>query len=108
VRTTGDLIKELLDEAPKFYVLMLVLRFKGSNIRIDAHDPDALSKLDAAVEAGGEPIGVLAVDSRKGKLRLRGRLLQEHTGDEYLEEFMTHLIRAIVQEVKATPTTWIQ
>ena len=61
MRTTADLIKELVDESRKFVSLNLVVGFETECKMINAKETDALQRLNKLVKAGGEPIGFIGV-----------------------------------------------
>jgi hypothetical protein len=67
MRTTSDLIAELDQESPKFFVTAIAVGFKTETKFVSSSDSNRQKKLDDLVHAGGEPVGLIgiAVDSEK-------------------------------------------
>jgi hypothetical protein len=61
-RCAFDLIAELDKAGPKHRVVALAVAFENSSVLIYADDPDRLRFLNEAIEAGGYPAGLIAID----------------------------------------------
>jgi hypothetical protein len=91
MRSTEELIQELDREAGNFTHCGLVIGFESSTIYIWGHDPNRQRALDEAVDAGGEPIGVLGCDMRDGLLSVQVRALEEHAHEDSVAEYLHKL-----------------
>ena len=82
-RTTVDLIEELDHEAGNFTRAALAVGFEHTTIYVFATDDERLDKLNRAVEAGGEPIGLVGWDMHHSLLTVQARPLEEYAGEDW-------------------------
>jgi hypothetical protein len=73
IRTTAELVAELEAEGPKFDAVFLAIGFDESATLIFANEPNKLAKLNRAVELGGEPAGLIAIQKEGNKVRVSSR-----------------------------------
>jgi hypothetical protein len=112
-RTTKDLIDEMVAEAEKFnFGVLLAVGFEASTVFIRNDDDERLNKLNEAVGAGGEPVGLIGITRDGDSLTVFSRLLAEHAGEEWATTYMEALLGAskialeLGQEVRRQ-TGWI-
>jgi homoaconitase/3-isopropylmalate dehydratase large subunit len=84
IRSALDLIVELEEEAKSHWHVSMVAGFEDSTIFIHANDENRLALLNSAIEVGGVPVGLIAVDQSESDPVLRVRAYFEH---QELEEF---------------------
>lgn len=87
-RTTVDLIEELEGEKSNFTNAALAVGFQSTTIFIFATEADKLDKLNLAVKAGGEPVGLLGIDMHNGLLSIQQRPLQEYAEEEWVKPYL--------------------
>jgi hypothetical protein len=92
-RTTKDLIAEMDTEAQKFnFGVLLAVGFEASSVFIQSDDDERHTKLNEAVYAGGEPIGLIGINRDGDGLTVFSKLLTEHAGDEWACKYMEKVI----------------
>lgn len=85
LRSTVDLIEELKIEGQQHSTVHLVIGFESTSIMIDSEldAEEANSQLVDAIQQGGIPIGLIAVDSTiedgKQSIIVRSRIFPEHS-----------------------------
>ena len=104
-RSTLDLISELDAEKAKFFCVALAVGFEKNTTFVWASEMDRLEKLNEAVAAGGEPVGLIGVvqssaDLGHGELAFYTRLLAEHAGKEWAEEYLGVLVEEVATLLK--------
>jgi hypothetical protein len=60
--------------------------------------PLTLEKLNALVEGGGEPVGMIAVTLKDGAGRFCTRPLREYQGEEWAEKYLKQLMSTVAEE----------
>jgi|GEM_PF-2425830 len=115
-RTAADLIAELNAEAQNFQLVALCVGFANSTTFVFSNDPQRLGKLHDAMLAGGEPIGLVALNQTEDKsptqkgtftqvneFRLFTRPLEEYAGDDwavsYLEDLSGRIRQAFIDHI---------
>jgi hypothetical protein len=92
MRTTIDLIKELLKESEGAVSCALVIWFENAHapefVSCDhsAADLIALGKLQSLLVEGGEPLGIIRVVRHQAILTIESRPLTEHADDPKIEK----------------------
>jgi len=99
-RTTIDLIEELEAEKNSFTNVALAIGFESTTIFIFATEADKLDKLNRAVEAGGEPVGLLGIDMHNGLLSIHQRPLQEYAEEEWVQTYLYTLASNLREKLK--------
>lgn len=100
MRTTLDLICELHKEAPKFDLLLLAVAGEDSTTLVSANDQEALSKLNEAIARGGQPIGMLGVNSGDGMVTFSRKVFAGYQGEEWADELLKKLGDAAVAKMR--------
>lgn len=93
MRTTVDLVKELNDEASKFWVCAICVGFESSTTFVFSNQTDQLERLNDAVNHGGEPVGLIGMTKEEGVVTLCSKPLQEHAGEGWVESYLTKLLQ---------------
>jgi hypothetical protein len=62
MRSTPELIAELEEESSKHWYVTMAVAFENSTVFVKANDGDSLRSLNDAINAGGMPVGLIAVD----------------------------------------------
>jgi hypothetical protein len=101
MRTTIDLIHELEAEAQRFTGVALA-GFDKTTTFIFADDPKRLGKLNEAVEAGGQPVGMLAFNLEDGghRLQLFSRPIAECTEMPMVQNYLNSLTQTLREIIK--------
>jgi len=66
MRSTVDLIKELETESAQHFCCILPVAFENTSIMINPTDENRLQLLNAAIQQGGIPIGLIVADKVAG------------------------------------------
>jgi hypothetical protein len=94
-RSTSDLIVELEEESSRYALAVIAVAFFESgaamsggtmdveSIFIEATDLERQSRLEEAVESGGTPLGLIAMDSISPQAAITTRLFREYQGQEH-------------------------
>ena len=101
-RTTADLVAELYEAATDRSRAALVVGFDYRTEFVWANDPDALHVLNAHVQNGGDPLGVLTGDHDEGTTNVRARPLAEYEGEEWVEKYLITLLAEVRRSVAAS------
>lgn len=102
-RTTADLVAELHEAASDRSRAALVVGFDYRTEFVWANDPDALHVLNAHVQNGGDPLGVLTGDhDDEGTTNVRARPLAEYEGEEWVEKYLITLLAEVRRSVAAS------
>jgi hypothetical protein len=91
-RTTLDLIEELDAEAPKFTHVLLVVGFEHTTIFVMNGDANRLAVLNDAIEAGGNPTGLIGLKLHNGQATFYSRVLQEYAEEGWAIRYLHALI----------------
>ena len=98
-------------EAPKFGTLLLAVGFEDTTTFISSTDENRLGSLNAAVSAGGEPVGFIGTTLDGDRLTFQQRVLDEYAGEDWAKVYMGKLIALAAAVVKATDydsaTGWV-
>jgi hypothetical protein len=86
MRNTPELIHELEDEAKNHWYVAMIVGFESSTISVQAKDENRLATLNSAMQAGGIPIGLIAVDRTESELTILARVYPEHQDSEVFAE----------------------
>jgi len=100
MRSTADLIQELDGEAQKFDKICIVVGFENTTTFVFDRDEGRQSALDAAVEVGGEPVGLIGLKFNNGSATFHARPLQEYDGDPAMQEYLKALVSEVAQRLK--------
>lgn len=103
--STVDLIEEVEQIAAGEYVrhTTMVVTYSDRTEKVPFEGPEkALKALNAHVEAGGLPVGIIVFETEGHRARLRPRLLAEHAGNESLEKFLLTFVGRIIAGLLAT------
>jgi hypothetical protein len=90
-RTTEDLVNELREEAKGVKIAALIIGFEKETKYIFSNSLNPLDDLNALIEAGGEPVGIMCVITQKNKLNLRIRPLKEYADEEWIHTYLDKL-----------------
>lgn len=105
MRTTKDLIEELEAEKGKFFVVALAVGFERTTTFVFANEENRLEKLNAAVQVGGEPVGLIGLMNEGGnRATLYTRMLAEHAEDVPLKNYMRKLASSFGRAVEQSGT----
>ena len=78
MRSLDDLIAELEEESSKHWYVAIVVGFENSTVFVSMHDADRMRLLNDAVNAGGQPVGLILVDKSMEEseeaLRIMGKI----------------------------------
>src|SRR5688500_7249065 len=92
-RTTADLVAELHETASVHDHAALVVGFPDRTEFVWANDPDPLRSLNAHVERGGDPLGlVIGQNDDKGSTAVQARPLAEYDEAEWVEKYLIGLL----------------
>ena len=95
-RCAFDLIAELDRAGPKHRVVALAVAFENSSVLIYADDPDRLRFLNEAIEAGGYPAGLIAIDYDGRELVIMTNVFE---CDAAREEHYRAYLRRLAEEI---------
>lgn len=104
-RSAADLMKKLQEVAAAKHVqhTMLLIAYEDHVAKVPLGDPKETRKaLDAHVEAGGLPVGVIAFQVEGIRARVSPLLLPEHIGVEPLEKLLLSAQAEIKRGLLAT------
>ncbi len=101
MRTTLDLIKELAEEANNFTGVALAVGFEHTTTFIFANQAEPLKALNAAIEAGGYPIGFMGWDMNNGLLTVQVRPIAEVCEDPETGRFVQDHMKRLCASFKA-------
>jgi hypothetical protein len=83
MRSTKDLVDELHDSAPKASQVCIVVGFEKNCEMVWSTDPEPLQKLNRLVEAGGIPLGLIAMKmDEPGHMSFFYDVYEEHRVNE--------------------------
>lgn len=102
MRTTKELIEELHSVADCL-IVALVIGFENTTdfvFQSKGTKAEQVEKLNSAIKAGGEPIGLLAVKQGPESGGVVVRLFQEHKGNQGLMEYMHTLAASFVAQAE--------
>ena len=91
MRTTPELIQELEEEAKNFTMAAIAVGFESTTVFVFANDPNRLEKLNDAIRAGGEPVGLLAFNLFEGQLAVHSRPLAEYAEETWAPKYLHNL-----------------
>ena len=105
LRSTLDLIRELEDEAARFWVCAIVVGFESKSGFVwsyEGTERDRLNSLNQMVASGGEPMGMVGVikDERTETLTFASRLLAEYAGEPWAHDYLETLMETVVTLAK--------
>jgi hypothetical protein len=102
-RTTADLVAELHEAATDRSHAALVVGFDHRTEFVWANDPDALHVLNAHVQNGGDPLGlVTSHDDGDGSTNVRARPLAEYEDEEWVEKYLITLLAEVRRSAAAS------
>lgn len=90
-RSTVELIAELERESQNFDAVGIAVGFEKNASLIFADAADRLEKLNAALTAGGQAIGLIGVTWKGKTLTVFSRLFREYEGEEWAGKFLADL-----------------
>jgi hypothetical protein len=92
MRSAPELIAELEEAGSQFWLVQIVVGFENSTVFITASDANRLSLLQEAIDAGGQPIGMMAIDKSQGSLKILHTIYPENEEDaEWIEKYLENL-----------------
>ena len=92
-RTTADLVAELHETASVHDHAALVVGFPDRTEFVWANDPDPLRSLNAHVQSGGDPLGlVIGQNDDEGTTAVQARPLAEYDEAEWVEKYLIGLL----------------
>ena len=95
-RTTADLVDELRDTSSRNDFAALVIGFDDRTEFVWASDPNPLFALNAHVQNGGDPLGVVTSHAQgEGYRSVRARPLAEYDGAEWVEKYLIEVLAAV-------------
>jgi hypothetical protein len=110
-RTTADLVTELEFERAKFFVVALAVGFENDSVFIFGDDADKLEKLNAAIKAGGEPVGFIGIVKDDEACTIYARTLAEYAGDQEVSLYLNQLcenVKTLLQiEIAEKKEGWV-
>jgi hypothetical protein len=80
MRSTKDLLAEFNEEGTKHWVTLMVVSFEESSIMI--HPNSKQQEVNEAIQMGGQPIGLIAVDEAQNQLTIRTKTFPENADME--------------------------
>ena len=102
-RTTADLVAELHEAAVDRSHAALVVGFDHRTEFVWASDPDALHVLNAHVQNGGDPLGlVTSCYDGEGSTSVRAHPLAEYENDEWVEKYLITLLAEVRRSAAAS------
>jgi hypothetical protein len=90
VRTTGDVIEELILES-EGGVACLIVRFKNTSLFVFSSGDDPAGELNEMIENGGNPVGIMQLVKRNGSVLISVRPLEEFSGDHSIRGYLSTL-----------------
>jgi|SRR5215475_4362376 len=94
-----SLIEELREVSVDAEGAALVIGFESSTIFVWSHDSDALDTLNACVDAGGHPVGLLRWFRDVKGIQVQARTLEEFAGDEHFRKYLNDLLSGFRKEL---------
>jgi hypothetical protein len=102
-RTTADLVAELTAAAADRGRAALIVGFDNRTEFVWATDPDPLDLLNAHVQNGGDPVGlVTGSDDVDGSTTVRAQPLAEYEGEEWVEKYLITLLAEVRRSAAAS------
>ena len=102
-RTTADLVAELHETAAGNDRAALVVGFPDRTEFVWASDPDPLEALNAHVQNGGDPLGMVTGHNHDvGATTVRARPMAEYEGEEWVEKYLIELLAAVRRSAVAS------
>jgi len=101
MRSTKDLINELQMEAVRLTAVAIAVGFEKKTKFVFAHEPDSLGELNALVQSGGEPVGLVGYLNVEGEARFYSRPLQEYADEEWVGGYLNSLTDSFLQVLKS-------
>lgn len=110
-RTTEELIGRLESERHKFFAVGIAVGFETETKFVFGSDENKLQRLNQLVEAGGEPVGMIAVTQifTEGHQTLTG-YTKYFDGYEWADEYLTRLLQETFKglgSIKAGGSAWL-
>jgi hypothetical protein len=94
-RTTADLVAELHEFAARNDRAALIVGFDDRTEFVWASDPNPLHSLNAHVQNGGDPLGVVTGRDHGRGTNVRARPLAEYEGAEWVEKYLIEVLAAV-------------
>jgi hypothetical protein len=94
-RTTADLVAELHEFAARNDRAALIVGFDDRTEFVWASDPNPLLLLNAHVQNGGDPLGVVTGRDHDGVTNVRARPLAEYEDAEWVEKYLIEVLAAV-------------
>jgi hypothetical protein len=95
-RTTADLVDELRETSARNDFAALVIGFDDRTEFVWANDPNPLFALNAHVQNGGDPLGVVTSQiESEGYRSVRARPLAEYDDAEWVEKYLIEVLAAV-------------
>ncbi len=100
MRSTKDLVKELTEEATKLTMVAIAVGFDRETKfvfhRRDAEKANLLSELNALVEAGGEPIGLVSyLILEPGNACFYTKPFPEYADESWVDGYLNSLMESV-------------
>ena len=93
MRKTSDLINEMLDEAKSAWMVAIAVGFEIDTEFVFSTTPRPLEKLNALVNKGGSPVGLLRFDREGTGLQGSYRPFEEYQDEGWAKEYLSGLLQ---------------
>ncbi len=93
MRKTADLVNEMFDEAKGARLVAIAVGFEKETEFVFNTTPHPLEKLNALVQKGGSPVGLLRFDRENGGLQGSYRPFGEYKDEAWAKEYLAGLLK---------------
>lgn len=93
MRKTSDLVNEMFDEAKGARVVAIVIGFENDTQFVFSTTPRPLEKLNALINSGGSPVGLLRFDREGTTLQGSYRPFLEYESVTWANEYLAGLLK---------------
>ena len=93
MRKTSDLVNEMFDEAKSARLVAIAVGFENDTQFVFSTTPRPLEKLNALINTGGSPIGLLRFDREGAALQGSYRPFLEYESEAWANEYLASLLK---------------
>jgi hypothetical protein len=92
MRTTSDLVNEMLNEAKSAWLVAIAVGFENDTEFVFSTTPHPLEKLNTLIKRGGSPVGLLRFEKEVAGLQGSYRPFLEYENEGWAEEYLASLL----------------
>jgi hypothetical protein len=92
MRQTSDLVKEMLEEAKKAWLVAIVVGFENETKFVFSNALRPLIDLNNLIKSGGAPIGLLRFENTNTGVQGLYRPFEEYENEEWVKNYLAGLL----------------